>query len=72
LQLNAIRTGKPQVAVDAAANKIFVYYSDRSHEEVDASDVNARSVLRKFANETHAQIYESLPNHWNAVQVAKE
>jgi hypothetical protein len=72
LRLNAIRTGRPQVAIDAASNKIYVYHPSGNSKSVDASDVNAKSDLHEFTQKLAAQIYESLPGHWNAVQVAKE
>jgi hypothetical protein len=72
LKLNAIRTGKPQIAIDAASQKIHVYHPSGNYKSVDANDPNAKSDLQDFIKENNAQIYESLPNHWNAVQVAKE
>jgi len=72
LRLNAIRTGRPQVAIDAASNKIYVYHPSGNSKSVDASDVNAKSDLHEFTQKLAAQIYESLPGHWNAVQVPKE
>jgi hypothetical protein len=72
LKLNAIRTGKPQVAIDAASDKIYVYHPSGRYKSVDAKHPNAKSDLQEFIKEKDAQIYESLPGHWNAVQVAKE
>jgi hypothetical protein len=72
LKLNAIRTGKPQVAIDAASDKIYVYHPSGRYKSVDAKHPNAKSDLHEFIKEKDAQIYESLPGHWNAVQVAKE
>jgi hypothetical protein len=72
LKLNAIRTGKPQIAIDAASNKVEVYHSSGNYKSVDASDKNATNDLRQFIQTTGAQIYEALPSHWNAARLASE
>jgi hypothetical protein len=72
LKLNAIRTGKPQVAIDAVSNWINVYHPDGRQLSIDASMEDFKVGLREFITEKAVQVYESLPNHWNAVQVAKE
>jgi hypothetical protein len=72
LKLNAIRTNKPQVVIDAGSQKVHVYYPKGKTKSVDASAENVKSDLHDFIVERGAHIYEALPNHWNAVQVAKE
>jgi hypothetical protein len=72
LKLNAIRTDKPQVVIDAGSQKVHVYYPKGKTKSVDASAENVKSDLHDFIAERGAHIYEALPNHWNAVQVAKE
>lgn len=70
LKLNAIRTGKPQVVIDAGSQKVHVYYPKGKTKSVDASAENVKSDLHAFIAERGAHIYEALPNHWNAVKVS--
>jgi hypothetical protein len=72
LMLNAIRTGKPQIAIDADSNRINVYHPEGKQLSIDASKEEFKVGLREFITEKAVQVYEALPNHWNAVQVAKE
>ena len=71
LKLNAIRTGKPQIAIDAASNKVEVYFPSGNHKTHSTSEAGLKEELLE-AIQKGAQVYEALPNHWNAVQVAKE
>jgi hypothetical protein len=70
LRLNAIRTGKPQVAIDAASNKVEVYFPSGNHKTLSTSRSGLKEELLDFISQKGAQVYEALPNHWNAVQVA--
>jgi hypothetical protein len=72
LRLNAIRTGKPQVAIDAASNKVEVYFPSGNHKTHSTSEGGLKEQLLEAISQEGAQVYEALPNHWNAVQVAKE
>ena len=72
LKLNAIRTGKPQIALDAGSQKIHVYHPGGGYKAVDASTENVKSDLQDFIKEKGAHIYESLPGHWNAAQIVNE
>jgi hypothetical protein len=71
LRLNAIRTGKPQVAIDAGSNKVEVYFPSGNHKTHSTSQAGLKEELLDFISQKGAQVYEALPNHWNAVQVAK-
>ena len=72
LKLNAIRTGKPQIAIDADSNRINVYHPEGKQLSIDASMEDFKVGLRELITEKAVQVYEALPNHWNAVQVEKE
>jgi hypothetical protein len=71
LRLNAIQTGKPQVAIDAGSNKVEVYFPSGNHKTHSASQAGLKEELLE-AIQKGAQVYEALPNHWNAAQIAKE
>jgi hypothetical protein len=71
LRLNAIQTGKPQVAIDAGSNKVEVYFPSGNHKTLSISEAGLKEELLDFISQKGAQVYEALPNHWNAVQVAK-